>query len=118
MFGAPTVRSASGRSPSIEMIATLPEAAEGTFTGSEGGAEGATGFPPHPASDTMVASNIASTVMLAVSDRRARAGLLPAWTSNQASCRTGVASRRAENDQPVSVTQRTIYQLELPEQVL
>ena len=57
----------------------------------------------------MVASSIASRVILAVSGRRARAGLLPAWTSNQASCRTGVASRRAENDQLVSVTQRTIY---------
>ena len=100
------------------MIATLPDVAEGTPTGSEGAGGGATGLPPHPASDTMVASSIGSTVMFAVSDRRARAGLLPAWTSNQASCRTGVASRRAENDQPVSVPQRTIHQLKLPEQVL
>jgi hypothetical protein len=60
MFGAPTVRSASGRSPSIEMIATLPRAEE--ETPGVGGAEGATGFPPHPASDTMVASSIASTM--------------------------------------------------------
>ena len=89
------------------MIATLPRASEGTSTGT-GGDGGRDRFPPHPASDTMVASSIASTVLLAVSGRWARAGMLPAWTSNQESCRTGVASRRAENDQRVSVTRQAI----------